>query len=164
MSRYYFDDLTLGQRFRSEAVHVDESEIIAFARLYDPQSFHTDPELAKQTVFGGLLAPGLYTLCLSFGQWFRLNNWESFGSPGLDKLRWIKPLRPGDSLHVETEILSLRASQSKPDRGIVIFRHEAYNQNQELIMTLECTDFVRRRPTPASSGDSTENSTGDHHG
>lgn len=153
MSRYYFDDLTLGQRFRTEAIDVRESEIIAFAQRYDPQIFHTDPEQARQTVFGGLLAPGLYTLCLSFGQWFRLENWESFGSPGLDKLRWLRPLRPGDSLHVETEILSLRASRSKPDRGIVVFRHETYNQNHELIMTVECTDFVSRRAQTDTAGD-----------
>ena len=145
--RYLFEDLYVGQRFRTEAIHVYESDVIAFARLYDPQAFHTDPDAAKNTVFGGLLAPGLYTLCLTFSQWFRLQNWESFGSPGLDKLRWLQPLRPGDSLHVETEILSLRGSRSKPDRGIVLFRHETYNQNQELVMTLECTDFVKRRPS-----------------
>ena len=83
---------------------------------------------------------------MTFAQWFRLQNWESFGSPGLDKLRWYQPLRPGDSIHVETEILALRQSRSKPDRGIVVFRHETYNQNHDLIMTLECTDFVRTRP------------------
>jgi len=148
MARYFFDDLALGQRFRSEAITLKENDIVAFARQYDPQVFHTDPEQAKNTVFGGLLAPGLYTLCLTFGQWFRLENWESFGSPGLDKLRWLRPLWPGDSLYVETEILTLRASRSKPDRGIVVFRHETYNQHHELIMTVECTDFVRRRPNP----------------
>lgn len=144
--RYHFEDLHVGQRFRSEHIHIYESDIIAFARLYDPQAFHTDPEAARQTVFGGLLAPGLYTLCLTFAQYFRLRLWESFGSPGLDNIRWIKPLRPGDSLHVQTEILSLRTSNSKPDRGIVVIRHETYNQDDEMIMTLECTDFVKRRP------------------
>ena len=144
--RYYFDDLHIGQRFRSEDIHIYESDVISFARLYDPQAFHTDPEAAKETVFGGLLAPGLYTLCLTFAQWFRLQNWESFGSPGLDQVRWLQPMRPGDSIHVQTEILSLRESRSKPDRGIVVFRHDTYNQNDEVIMTLECTDFVKRRP------------------
>lgn len=143
--RYYFDDLRVGQQFQAEPIHVYESDVIAFARLYDPQAFHTDPEAAKQSVFGGLLAPGLYTLCLTFSQWFRLQVWESFGSPGLDKLRWHQPLRPGDSVHVRTEILSLRRSRSKPDRGIVVFRHETFNQSEQLVMSLECTDFVRRR-------------------
>ena len=143
--RYYFEDLSIGQHFQTEPIHIYESDIIAFARLYDPQAFHTDPDAAKESIFGGLLAPGLYTLCLTFAQYFRLRLWESFGSPGLDKLRWLKPLRPGDSLHVKTEIISLRASNSKPDRGIVVFRQETYNQNDELIMTLECIDFVKRR-------------------
>ena len=143
--RYYFEDLQLGQRFHSEPIHIYESDIIAFARLYDPQAFHTDPEAAKQTVFGGLLAPGLYTLCLTFAQYFRLRLWESFGSPGLENVRWHKPLRPGDSIRVETLIVALRESRSKPDRGIVVIRHETYNQDHELVMSLECTDFVRRR-------------------
>ena len=151
MSRYYFEDLSIGQRFHSESIEVTESNLIGFASQYDPQVFHTDPEKAKESVFGGLLAPGLYTLCLSFGQWFRLENWESLGSPGLDTVRWIEPLWPGDRIHVETEILSLRASQSKSDRGIVVIRHCTYNQNQALIMTVECTDFVRRRPLPDSN-------------
>ena len=143
--KYYFEDLQIGQRFRSEPIHIYESDIIAFAQLYDPQAFHTDPQAAKQSVFGGLLAPGLYTLCLTFAQYFRLHLWESFGSPGLDKIRWLKPLRPGDSIVVHTEIVTLRASKTKPDRGIVVIRHETYNQDDEIIMTLECTDFVKRR-------------------
>ena len=81
----------------------------------DERGVHTDPQAAKQSVFGGLLAPGLYTLCLTFAQYFRLHLWESFGSPGLDKIRWLKPLRPGDSISVHTEIITLRESKSKPE-------------------------------------------------
>jgi acyl dehydratase len=141
--------LQTGQRFHSEPIHVYESDIIAFARLYDPQAFHTDPDAARQTVFGGLLAPGLYTLCLTFAQYFRLQRWDGFGSPGLDQVRWLIPLRPGDSIQVETVVVSLRESRSKPDRGIVVIRHETYNQDHDMVMSLECTDFVRRRQSLA---------------
>lgn len=147
MTDIHFDDLHLGQRFVTPAMTVSETQILDFARIYDPQPFHIDAEAAKQTEFGGLIASGFHTLSLSFSLFFRLGIFSAanLGSPGMEEIRWLKPLRPGDTIHAEAEVTALKASQSKPDRGIVTMRHDTFNQDGALILTVICLHRLKRR-------------------
>lgn len=147
MTDLYFDDLHTGQRFVTPAVTVSETQILDFARVYDPQPFHIDAEAARQTEFGGLIASGFHTLSLSFSLFFRLGIFSAanLGSPGMEEIRWLRPLRPGDTIHAEAEITALKASQSKPDRGIVTMRHDTLNQDGALILTVTCLHRLKRR-------------------
>ncbi|MFO1349369.1 MAG: MaoC/PaaZ C-terminal domain-containing protein [Gammaproteobacteria bacterium] len=143
--RYCFEDLQVGQRFHSEPITLTAEGIMEFARQYDPQPFHTDPEAAKNTVFGGLLAPGLYTLCLTFGQYFRLQLWESLGSPGLDRIRWLN--RSGRAIRCSIDRNRIGSGFALAARdGHRRHPPRAYNQHGEMLMTVECTDFVKRHP------------------
>ncbi|HYM32007.1 MAG TPA: MaoC family dehydratase [Candidatus Cybelea sp.] len=146
MSELYFDDFQPGQRFESMGLTVTEGQIIDFALRYDPQPFHMDAEAAKKHQFGGLIASGFQTLSLSFSLFFRLRIIEhaNLGSPGMEEVRWLKPLRPGDTIHTVVEVLSVKASQSKPDRGVVTMRHDTINQHGELIMTVNCLHMLKR--------------------
>ena len=116
-----FDDFEIGERFASPGATITESQILDFALLYDPQPFHLDLKAAEEGPFAGLSASGFQTFALSFRLFYQANviNACSLGSPGVDELRWLKPVRPGDTLHVEAEVKSKRASKSKPDRGIL---------------------------------------------
>jgi acyl dehydratase len=147
MTDIYFDDLYPGQRFVTPAVTISESQILDFARVYDPQPFHINAEAAKRTEFGGLIASGFHTLSLSFSLFFRLGIFAqaNLGSPGMEEIRWLKPLRPDDTIHSEAEVLAVKASQSKPDRGIVTMRHDTFNQENALILTVTCLHRLRRR-------------------
>jgi acyl dehydratase len=147
MTDIYFDDLRTGQRFTTPAMTVSEMQILDFARVYDPQPFHIDAEAAKGTEFGGLIASGFHTLSLSFSLFFRLGIFSAanLGSPGMEEIRWLKPLRPGDIIHAEAEVTALKASQSKPDRGIVTMRHDTFNQDGALILTVACLHRLKRR-------------------
>ncbi|HLT78961.1 MAG TPA: MaoC family dehydratase [Ferrovibrio sp.] len=147
MTDLYFDDLYPGQRFVTPAVTISETQILDFARVYDPQPFHIDAVAATQTEFGGLIASGFQTLSLSFSLFFRLGIFSAanLGSPGMEEIRWLKPLRPGDTIHAEAEVIALKASQSKPDRGIVTMRHDSFNQDGALILTANCLHRLKRR-------------------
>jgi len=149
MQILYFEDFYVGRKFESPAVTVSESEMLDFAGRFDPQPFHLDKAAAERTQFGGLIASGFHTLSVSFGLFFRLRVVEhaNLGSPGLEEVRWLKPMRPGDSVHITAEVTALRPSQSKPDRGVVWMRHDTYNQHGELIMTVNCMHMLRRRGT-----------------
>ncbi len=144
---WYFDDLLPGHSFTTPGVTVSEAQILDFARVYDPQPFHIDSEAARDTEFGGLIASGFHTLSLSFAQFFRLEVFAkaNLGSPGMEDLRWLKPLRPGDTIRVEAEVMEVKPSQSKPDRGIVVMRHDTFNQRGELILTVTCLHRLKRR-------------------
>ncbi len=144
----YFDEFSVGDRFESAARRVTEIEIINFAEDFDPQFFHTDPEAAKASRFEGLVASGMHTLSLSMGQFFRTRVLEgvNLGSPGMDELRWLRPLRPGDSLRQIFEVTKLKASTSKLDRGVIWMRHDTLNQRDELIMQFTCLHIAMRRP------------------
>ncbi|WP_430397858.1 MaoC family dehydratase [Ferrovibrio sp.] len=146
---WYFDDLLPGHSFTTPGVTVSEAQILDFARVYDPQPFHIDSEAARDTEFGGLIASGFHTLSLSFAQFFRLEVFAkaNLGSPGMEDLRWLKPLRPGDTIRVEAEVMEVKPSQSKPDRGIVVMRHDTFNQRGELILTVTCLHRLKRRAT-----------------
>lgn len=140
----YFEDYVPGSVHEFGSIIVEEEEIIAFARRYDPQVFHIDPEAAKNSVYGGLIASGWHTgalmmrLCVDH----YLSHVASLGSPGVHELRWIKPVRPGDELWARVTVLETRRSQSKPDRGAVRSLVEVLNQNREVVMTLEATNFL----------------------
>ena len=147
MRSYYFDDLHVGERFESGPVLVSEPEILEFAQRFDPQPFHVDREAAAKTQFGGLIASGFHTLSLSFALFFRLRVLEeaNLGSPGMEETRWLRPLRPGDSIRIVAEVTEVRPSQSKPDRGVDKMRHDTFNQKGELIMTVSCLHMLKRR-------------------
>ena len=146
-----FDDFHVGQRFEAGPLAVSANDIREFALKYDPQPFHLNEAAAKAHAFGGLIASGFHTLSLSFGLFFRLRLLEqsNLGSPGLEEVRWLKPLRPGDGIHIVAEVLSLTPSHSKPDRGVIKMRHDTFNQLGELIMTVNCLHMLKRG-TPAA--------------
>ena len=144
----YFEDFKTGDRFDSATLPITEALIVEFARFYDPQVFHVDPEAAKATVYGGLIASGLQTIGLTFKLFFQTGVLSacSLGSPGLDEIRWTAPVRPGDTLRVAAEVLATRPSSSKPDRGIVKILYTTLNQRDEVVMTLIGNQLCRRRP------------------
>ena len=148
MESQWFEDFEVGQRFVSQGVTFTEASIIDFASRYDPQRFHIDAEAAVQTHFGGLVASGFQTLALSFRMFFDLGvvRESSIGAPGLEELRWTAPVRPGDTLYVEVEVIETRPSGSKPDRGTVRMRYTTRNQRGETVMLLTVPQFVARRP------------------
>ena len=127
---------------------VSEAEIIEFARRYDPQLFHTDPEAAKSSTFGGLIASGWHTVALTMRQLIDhvFGETAGLGSPGVDELRWLLPVRPGDTLSIRVSVLEARPSKSKPDRGLMRFKVEATNQDGALAMTMVGLAFIRREP------------------
>jgi acyl dehydratase len=150
VSRYrarYFEDFKAGDRFESATLPVSESLIVEFARFYDAQAFHTDPEAARTTVYGGLIASGLQTIAITFKLFLETGiiAASSLGSPGLDEVRWKTPVRPGDVVHVIAEVLETRASTSKSDRGIVRVLYTTLNQRGETVMTLIGNQLLRRR-------------------
>jgi acyl dehydratase len=142
----YFDDFSAGDRFQSEPYQVTEKQIIEFAREFDPQSFHLDPAAAKQTMFKGLIASGWHTAAISMRLFVQtIKAAEGAIGLGVDELRWLAPVRPGDVLRVETEIVDLRPSRSKPDCGIVRIRNVTTNQRGEIVQTMFASALVPRR-------------------
>ncbi len=143
----YFEDYAEGSVHEFGYIAVDEGEMIAFARRFDPQPFHTDPEAARLSVFGGLIASGWFTAGLLMRA--LVDNYvsrvASLGSPGADELRWLKPVRPGDILSVRVTVLKTQRLRSKPDRGFVRTSAEVFNQNGDAVMTMRSGGFVLRR-------------------
>ncbi len=148
MTDRYYEDFAVGDRFRSQGVTLTESQIMDFAFQYDPQPFHIDKEAAAQSLFGGLVASGFQTLALSFRMIYQANifNACNAGSPGLDDLRWLHPVRPGDTLSVEAEIAEMRPSGSKPDRGWVKVAYRTTNQDGRAVMSFTANQIFLRRP------------------
>lgn len=147
MSARYFDDFEIGQEFVSPGISITESQILDFALAYDPQPFHLDREAAADSVFGGLVASGFQTLALGFRAFYQANiiNHCSLGSPGLDELRWLLPVYPGDTLHTEAEVKTKRVSRSRPDRGILHMAYEIKKQGGDTVMTFTTIHIMRRR-------------------
>jgi len=146
MSERYFDDLTQGDRFKSATYEVTEEQIISFAREFDPQPFHLDSAVARQTMFKGLIASGWHTAAITMRLFVqRLNFAEGAIGLGVDELRWPNAVRPRDALQVETEIVDLRASRSKPSHGIVGLRNVTVNQRGEIVQTMSASALVLRR-------------------
>lgn len=153
MTDRYFEDFKLGERFVSGGMTLTESAIIDFARQWDPQPFHVDAEFAKKWQYEGLIASGLHTMCVTLKLWLELGVLKacSLGSPGLGETQFPRPVRPGDTLRVVTDIVELRASASKPDRGICRLRQVTINQRGEHVMEQETTVFLKRRPVTVAA-------------
>jgi acyl dehydratase len=147
MTELYLDDLHVGDRFGSGTVEVTSESIVAFAREFDPQEFHLDKAAAEQSIFKGLAASGWHTAAMSMRLFVTGELKLAGGSVGLgvDELRWPQPVRPGDILRLETEILDVRPSKSKPDRGIIRIRNVTMNQRGEIVQTFMASVMVRRR-------------------
>jgi acyl dehydratase len=147
MTEMFFEDFKVADRFTSTGVTVTEGMIIDFALTYDPQPFHLDAEAAAETHFGGLIASGIQTLALGFRTFLQLGLFRAcgMGSPGLDELRWLRPVRPGDTLHSEAEIIDVRPSHSKPDRGLLVLSFKILNQRGEEVLTMLNMQLTRRR-------------------
>jgi acyl dehydratase len=148
----YFEDFTPGREFRTDGVTITEAQILDFALAFDPQPFHLDAEAAKETIFGGLIASGFHTMALTFRLFVQTRALaaSSLGSPGVDELRWLRPVRPGDTLRAAVQVLEQRPSTSKPDRGIVRLHWTSLNQRGEPVLTMTSMQLVRRRPRTGS--------------
>jgi acyl dehydratase len=144
----YFEDYVEGDVHSFGSIEVDEDEVIAFAKRYDPQSLHTDPAAAQAGPFHGIIASGWHTCGLLMRLYVEhyLTHVASLASPGLDELRWLKPVRPGDRLSVRVTVLKAAASKSRPDRGAVTSFVEVFNQASEAVMTLKVVNIIGRRP------------------
>tara|TARA_B100000683_G_scaffold238374_1_gene244155 strand:+ start:149 stop:676 length:528 start_codon:yes stop_codon:yes gene_type:complete len=150
----FFEDYTAGETHEFGSYTMTETEIIAFARQWDPQSFHTDPEAAQGSNYGGLIASGWHTTCVMMR--LLVENWisprASMGSPGVDEIRWHRPVRPGDTLRVRITVERVRRSESKPDRGVVFQKNEVLNQADEVVMSSRGMGMYRCRDTAPPSG------------
>jgi acyl dehydratase len=149
MTGRYFEDFRIGEVLPLGSCRVSEAEIIAFARQFDPQPFHTDPEAAKSSVFGELVASGWHTTSLYMRllcDGFISTVAHSMGSPGVDRIEWLKPVRPGDTLTGRLTILDLIPSESRADRGTLKSLGELLNQQGEVVMRMQGVGFFGRRP------------------
>lgn len=143
----YFEDYIVGEVYEFGHLTVEEAEVIAFGRRFDPQPFHTDPEAAKQSGFGRLIASGWHTASLMMRLFVDhyLSRCASFGSPGVDELRWLKPVFPGDTLLARITVLEAIPSRSKPDRGMIRSYIEVLNQDRQVVMTMKALNLLGRR-------------------
>lgn len=148
----YFEDFHVGDTVELGTVTITRESIIAFARQYDPQPFHVDEERARESAFGGLIASGWQTVAL-FMRLFvdgLLQDAASMGSPGVDEVRWLKPVRPGDTLRARFTVLDAVPSTRKPDRGTVRSLAEMLNQHDEVVVSLKGLHILGRRPSELS--------------
>lgn len=143
----FFEDFAPGDEFVSAGVSLTEASIIDFAVAYDPQRFHLDREAAEKSPYGGLIASGFQTLALGFRMFLQLGlvAESSFGSPGMDELRWKLPVRPGDTIRTKAIVRDVRASKSKPDRGSVTMEFAVLNQRDEEVLTFKTIVLLARR-------------------
>jgi acyl dehydratase len=154
--KYYWEDLTVGSVRDLGTATLTVEEIKDFASKFDPQPFHLDEEAARHSMFGSLCASGWHTCSVAMGLTVRnfLSEAASLGSPGLESLKWLKPVYPGDTLHLRQVVLESRALRSRPDVGMVRSRWEMTNQNDEPVMQMEGYGMFRRRhPAPAQDGE-----------
>ncbi len=143
----YFEDFPVGAVFEFGSILVTGAEIIAFARQFDPQTMHTDPAAAAKGPTQGLIASGWHTVGMMMRMYADHYLPENgLPAPGIDELRWLIPVRPGDTLRMRVTILDARLSQSRPDRGVIRPFSEVLNQRDEVVLTMTPINFVRRRP------------------
>ena len=149
MTHQYLEDFAVGQTFRSGRLQIDKDRIKAFAAEFDPQPFHLDEEAARETIFGGLAASGWHTAAVTMRLLVEseLQPCDGIVGAGFDEFRWPRPVRPGDELRVESEILEVRPSKSHPEQGIIKVRTTTINQNDEAVQVLIGNLVVPRRPT-----------------
>lgn len=142
----FLDDLHVGQRFTTEVYALDEREIIEFAREYDPQPFHSDPEAARKTLFGGLVASGWHTAAITMRLLVDGGAPIAGGIVGVGgAITWPRPTRPGDILRVHSEVVEITPSRSRPDRGLVSIHTETRNQHGDVVQTFVAKILVPRR-------------------
>ena len=145
----WFDDIQVGDVARFGAYLVTREEVIAFAAKYDPQPFHLSEEAAAATHFGRLAASGWHTCAMMMAmlvEHMTDNAQASLGSPGMDELRWLRPVFPGDTLRVETEVLEARPSASRPEMGIIKSRMIVFNQDDVAVLTMIANGLVATQP------------------
>jgi acyl dehydratase len=148
MTFRYFEDFRVGETTDLGRYTVTEAEILDFARQYDPQRIHTDPDFAQKGPFGALIASGWHT-CAMFMRLLvdaMLMESSAIASPGVDGIRWIRPVRAGDALHATAEAIEVTPSRTRPDRGLVKHDCKVFNQQDELVMTLRTLALFSRRP------------------
>ena len=143
----HWEDFTAGEVTEIGPVTVSEADIVEFAERYDPQFFHVDPEGAKDGPFGGLIASGWHTAALFMGMFVRavLLDSASLGSPGVEELRWLVPVRPGDVLTGRSRVVDAWISERDPRRGTIVGEHELVNQRGEVVMRMRARGFIARR-------------------
>lgn len=144
----YFEDLELGQTARFGRYEVTREEVLQFASMYDPQPFHLSDEAAAQTHFGRISASGWHTCAMTMRMLvdnITERKQAGLGSPGLDELRWLKPVYPGDVLRVESELLSKKQSQSRPEMGSFQSSVRVYNQDDVMVMSMKSIGLIRVR-------------------
>lgn len=149
MSERFFEDFVIGYVSKpSGRMRVEKDDIIAFAKKYDPQPFHLDEEAARNSIFGRLVASGWHTAAMTMSLVARSEYRPAGGTIGLgfDGLRWPIPVYPGDELRIESEVIEMRPSQSRPDRGLMKIRTRTLNQNGEVVQELIANAMVPRRP------------------
>jgi acyl dehydratase len=145
----YFEDIAIGQTQRFGGYHVTREEVVAFAEKYDPQPFHLSDEAAAATHFGRLSASGWHTCAMVMRMIvdnLAQNRQAGLGSPGVDELRWLKPVYPGDTLRCESEVIEKRPSQSRPEMGIFKSRMTVFNQDDVAVMSMVSNGLVATRP------------------
>jgi acyl dehydratase len=143
----YLDDFNPGELFKAESFTLNETEIIDFARQYDPQPFHTEIETAKGGPYGGLISSGFQTLALCFCQMVKTGVFDtvSMGGPSMDEVKFSLPVRPGDTIYPEAEIQSIKHSRSKPDRGIMHIQYRGFNQNGDEVISFVIVMIGKRK-------------------
>jgi acyl dehydratase len=148
MSMLYWEDFKVGEVVETGRHTFTEEEIIAFAKQFDPQPFHVDPEAAKNSFYGGIIASGWHTCCVAMRYMvqYYIGRSASMGSPGMDNVRWLKPVRPGDTITFLRVITESRASQSRPNAGLLKSIAQAVNQHGETVLTMEGWGMFGRRP------------------
>lgn len=144
----YFEDLAVGEEIELGSVTVDEAEMVAFAERYDPQPFHVDADAAAASPFKGLAASGWYTCALFMRLYVDglLLDIASQGSPGVEELRWLVPVRAGDALRGRVRLIDARPSSTRPDRATIVNECELINQRDEVVMRLRARGLIGRRP------------------
>lgn len=146
----YFEDYVPGSVYEYGSITLSEQEIIEFARQFDPQFIHTDPRAAAEGPFHGLIASGWHTAAVMMRLFVDhyLSHVASMASPGIDELRWTRPVRPRDGLSIRVAVIEANRSRSKPDRGMVRSLIEVLNQDREVVMSLQAMNILRCREKP----------------
>jgi acyl dehydratase len=147
MSLMYLEDFQPGQTFALGSIDVTHEQVVEFAKQFDPQPFHIDIDAGGQSIFGGLIASGWHTCSLMMRMLVDnlFSRTATLGSPGVNQIRWILPVRPGDTLTASTRVLAVTSSVSKPDRGTVEFHYDVRNQNDQAVLAMQGISMFRRR-------------------
>lgn len=149
MKERFFEDYRTGEVVEIGSHLITREEIVDFASRYDPQPFHLDDEAARASIYGGLIASGWMTCGVLMRMLVDdfMSPLSSMGSPGVDELRWLKPVRPGDRLRARVTVVETRRSASRPDRGLIRFHQEALNQNDEVVLSMRGMGMYKCRPS-----------------